>query len=181
MILRTHQRNTMRGPKVLHLSLLSMLLFLSSTQSIALSRDSAIWSHELEKRVLYHDNIGTTRYFLNSFSSIGPWGLGSSPTSMAAVYTHAISILLQNWREQPQSSSFGFHLDHLSLTFATTTGDPIPWPSAVYFMQQMLRFLDRRLIGPEFQAYVTNVALDVTIEISLRLLLDGPLPGRHDK
>ncbi|KAI4276548.1 MAG: hypothetical protein L6R35_006204 [Caloplaca aegaea] len=126
----------------------------------------------------WYEPRGLPRQVLKLFLQfITPWAIGNSPYSMGALYKHAIALLLQMSTEQPQSPSFGLHLDQLSLTFTTTNGLPIPWDTALYFIRRMLAFLDRRFIGPEFQAFVTDLALDVTIEISLRLLLDGPLPG----
>lgn len=164
--------------QILHFTAVSILLFLSTIQCTAISRHPAPSSHALEKKTLYHDQTADARYFLNSFASIEPWGIGTSPISMAAMYRHAIALILQMGRDQPQRSSLGFHMQHLSLSFATTNGEPIPWPTALSFVEEMLKFVERRFIGPEFQAFVTNTALGVTIEVSLRLLLDGPLPSR---
>lgn len=140
------------------------------------SSASTFSTPELGKRVLYSGNTPTARFFLNSFASIYPSSIGNSPYSMGSLYKQAVALLLQISDEQPESSSLGLHLDHLSLTFETTSGVPIPWNTALYFTRKMLAFVNRQFIGPEYQAYVTDVALDVTIQVSLRLLLDGPLP-----
>lgn len=163
------------------LAYLSITSLLGTTQCLAISA-SPTSPHPPSKRAVYHDNSGNIRYFLNSFASIQPWSLGTSPYSMAAMYNHAIILLQKFTNQNPQSSSFGFHIDWLDMTFRTTTGAPIPWDAALHFMQIMMNSLRRGMIGPEFQAYVTDIALDVTIEISLRLLLDGQLPilNNHD-
>ncbi|KAI4136207.1 MAG: hypothetical protein LQ341_005782 [Variospora aurantia] len=144
---------------------------------MAVSSPSTLSTRELDRRAIYSGSSSTMRYYLNTFTSITPWTIGNSLYSMGALYKHAIDLLLQMSTEQPQSPSLGLHLDQLSLTFTTTSGVPIPWDTALYFIRRMLAFLDRRLIGPEFQAFITDIALDVTIEVSLRLLLDGPLPA----
>lgn len=165
--------------RLFFLASLSITLFLGTTQCLATSTIPA-YSHRLSKKAVYHDNTGNIRYFLSSFASIQPWSLGTSPYGMAAMYNHAAALLQQHTNQNSQQSSFGFHINWLSMSFRTTTGVPIPWDAALHFMQIMMRSLRRGMIGPEFQAYVTDVVLDVTIEISLRLLLDGQLPNLND-
>lgn len=166
--------------RLLRSSVFSILLFLGIAQSVAISPTPATPALEFDKRVIYHDNTPHARYFLNSFASLQRWGVGSTVYSVGVVYHHAISLLSQMQREQPQTSTLGFHLGHLDLSFATTTGEPIPWETALYFMHVLLGFMQKNFVGPEFQAFVTDIALEVTIEVSLRLLLDGPLPRLHD-
>ena len=167
---------------MLRLSVLPVLLLLSMTHSLTIRSSSASPFNEINKRVMYHDSVGNMRYFLNSFVSINPWSLGTCPYALASVYNHATTLLLQSQRESPQQSTLGFHQGSLSLGFRTTTGTPIPWESAIKFINLMLASLHQHRIGPEFQAFITDVALDVTIEVSLRLLLDGQLPpiGNED-
>lgn len=161
------------------LASLSIPLLLGITQSLATSA-APVYLNGLSKRVLYQDVQGNTRFFLSSFTSIYPYSLGTSPYRMAAMYSHAITLLQQQISQHSRSSSFGFHLDLLDLSFRTTTGAPIPWDAALHFMQIMLNSLRRGRIGPEFQAFVTHIGLDVTIEISLRLLLDSRLVVADD-
>lgn len=171
----------MRFLQISYISVLSVLFFLDCVHSVAISKTSTFAHQELDKKALHHGHTTTTRYFLNSFTSIalGPF-IGNAPSSLGAVYNHAINLLLKTSQEQPQTSSLGFHLDHLDLTFATTTGAPIPWESAISFMRKMQNFLDCRFMGPEFQAFVTDIAQDVIVEVSLRLLLDSPLYPMFD-
>ncbi len=171
----------MRFFRISYISVLSVLFFLGCVHSLAISKSPTIARQETEKRTLHHGHTATARYFLNSFTSIalGPF-IGNAPYSLGAVYNHAINLLLKASQEQPQTSSLGFHLNHLDLSFATTTGEPIPWASAISFIQKMQKFLDRRLMGPEFQAFVTDIAQDVIVEVSLRLLLDSPLSPMSD-
>ncbi|KAL8903199.1 MAG: hypothetical protein Q9207_004092 [Kuettlingeria erythrocarpa] len=171
----------MRFLRFSYISVLSVLFFLGCVHSVAISKTPKIARQEIDKRVLHHGRTATARYFLNSFTStaLGPF-IGNAPSSLGAVYNHAINLLLKALQEQSQASSLGFHLNHLDLSFATTNGAPIPWESAISFMQKMQKFLDRRFMGPEFQAFVTDIAQDVIVEVSLRLLLDSPLSPIFD-
>ncbi|KAL8767906.1 MAG: hypothetical protein Q9209_005693 [Squamulea sp. 1 TL-2023] len=140
-----------------------------------LSLELSLGHHRLDPRALYITNSGNMRYFLETFEAANPDSLGLASSSIRAFYYHALTLLAQSRASDSLSSTFGFSFGHLDLTLVTTDGAPIPWDTALEFARKMHGTAVRGLNGVQYQAFVFDLALDITIKVTLRLLFDRPL------
>ncbi|KAI4236584.1 MAG: hypothetical protein L6R40_006140 [Gallowayella cf. fulva] len=153
-----------------------ILLFVGLAQPLAFTKELTLLPHHhVDSRTLRILNSGNMRYFLNTLESAFQNSLGLAPESLSALYKHALTLLTNSRDSNSPSSTFGFSLGHLSLTLATTNDAPIPWDTALQFARNMHESATRGLLGVEYQALVFDLALDVTMQVTLRLLFDKPL------
>ena len=155
--------------------ILTIVCFLGVVSAAAASKEFSLSGHTLNARVLYSGYRGNMRFYLNSLAAVIPGSIGAAPSSVFALYHHALTLLDSSRETSPLSSTFGFSFGHLHLTLATTNNSPIPWDIAREFVQKMYENAQRGLLGVEYQALVFDLAFDVTIKVTLKLLFDEPL------
>ena len=148
--------------------------------SLALTKDFSLSPHLLSSRALYLGHGGNMRYFLDTLEAAVPNPFGMAPSSLYALYHHAMTLLASSRDTNSPSPTFGLSFGHLDLTLATTDGAPIPWNTALDFAKKMLDTASRGLLGVGYDAVVVDIALDVTIKVTLRLLFDSPLQPQRE-
>ena len=149
--------------------------FIGVATALATIEELSLPRNTLHSRVLYSGRTGNMRYFLNSLDAIIPNSIGIASYSVYALYHHALTLLQLSRETNSLDSTFGFSLGHLDLTLATTNNSPIPWNTALEFSNKMYEAAERGLLAVEYQALVFDLALDVTIQVTLKLLFDSPL------
>lgn len=143
--------------------------------ALATTKELSLPRHMLHSRVIFYGRGGYMRYFISSLDAIVPNSIGIAPYSIYTLYHHALTLLNLSREANSLSSTFGFSLGHLDWTLATTNDSPIPWNAALDFAEKMYEAAERGLLAVEYQALVFDLTLDVTIEVTLKLLFDEPL------
>ncbi|KAL8799260.1 MAG: hypothetical protein Q9182_006027 [Xanthomendoza sp. 2 TL-2023] len=135
----------------------------------------------IDPRAISVGHGNNMRYYLNTLSAAFPDPIGMAGSSIYTLYDQTMTLLAQSRDTNSPSPTFGFSFGHLSLGFVTSNDAPIPWNTAIEFARKMQGYAAKGLLGVEYHAVVVDVALDITIEISLRILHDRPLrPLPHD-
>lgn len=156
-------------------SITIIVFFLAVVSAAAASEEFSQSEHTLNARVLYSGYRGNMRFFLSSLEAVIPGSIGTAPSSMFALYHHALTLLESSRETNSLSSTIGFTFGHLHLTLATKNNSPIPWDIALEFAKKMSDNAHRGLLAVEYQALVFDLAFDVVIEVTLKLLFDQPL------
>lgn len=167
--------SNVRMVRMVNAFVLVITWFIGVATALATIEELSLPRNTLHSRVLYSGRTGNMRYFLNSLDAIIPNSIGIASYSVYALYHHALTLLQLSRETNSLDSTFGFSLGHLDLTLATTNDSPIPWNTALEFSNKMYEAAERGLLAVEYQALVFDLALDVTIQVTLKLLFDSPL------
>ncbi|KAL9008615.1 MAG: hypothetical protein Q9180_009486 [Flavoplaca navasiana] len=165
----------MRMTHTVNALIITIVSFLGVVSAAAANEEFSLSGHALNARVLYSGHGGNMQFFLNSLTAVIPGSIGTAPSSIFALYRHALTLLDSSRKTNSISSTFGFSFGHLHFTLATTDDSPIPWDMALEFVQKMIENAQRGLFGVEYQALVYDLAFSVTITVTLKLLFDEPL------
>lgn len=90
--------------------IITTVCFLGVVSAAATSKEFSLLGHTLNARTLYAGYRGNMRFYLSSLEAVIPGSIGTAPSSVFALYHHAMALLDSSSETKPIKLHFWFQL-----------------------------------------------------------------------